>query len=110
MTRFVRIIPTSTEPGERLRLEHSSALGTILADESVHPEQVDNPDARHYETHDMIELNLPLLRWLHRVSGELLATIDGIPQHSPEPVEDAVLAPMPDIHDDETLGSGERDE
>lgn len=91
MTRFVRIIPTGTEPGERLRLEHSSTLGAILADETVHPEQVDNPDARHYETHDMIELNLPLLRWLHRVSGELLATLDGIPQHEPTPAEEIVV-------------------
>lgn len=76
MTRFVRLRPLDHPVGERLRLELVDGRA-ILADETVWHEQVNNPDANHYETHELIELpTIDLVRWLHQATGELLSTME----------------------------------
>lgn len=86
MTEFVRIVPIGpATPGERLRLEFVDG-DILLCSESVHDEQILNPEARHYVTRDLIELDTALLRWLHRVTGELIAEIDR--DAAPHPVDD----------------------
>jgi hypothetical protein len=76
VTRFVRILACDRKTGERLRLEQLADSALCLACESVHPEQIDNPDANHYVTHELIELSIDQLRWLHQVTGELLSTLE----------------------------------
>lgn len=53
------------DPSARLRLDYDPDHGNaILADENVHPEQVDNPDVNHVETLATMQLTAPMMRWL----------------------------------------------
>lgn len=76
MTRFVRILSCDRKTGERLRLEQLSEGTICLSCEFVHVEQIDNPDANHYETLELIDMSAEHLRWLHQVTGELLSTLE----------------------------------
>jgi hypothetical protein len=102
VTRFVRILACDRKKGERLRLEQMSGVDgcLALACESVHPEQIDNPDAHHYVTHELIDMRIEHLRWLHQATGELLAEIDD-PEAAPS-IDGEPLAEAADFHDEIT--------
>lgn len=97
MTRFTRIIavdPPGTDhpgaPGVRLVLSRGGDGDPdeiYLAEETVEPGEIYNPDAKRHDTAAMIFLDERILRWINAATGELLAeirpAIDGIPQHEP---------------------------
>jgi hypothetical protein len=76
VTRPVYILATDRRVGERLRLEQLDQWVIGLSCETVHPEQIENPQAQHYQTLELIELSQDHLRWLHQATGELLSTLE----------------------------------
>lgn len=74
MTRFVRLFSYDPirDPGARLRLDYHPDFGNaVLADENTHPECVGDPDARHIETLESLQLTTAEVRWIATVTAEL---------------------------------------
>lgn len=77
--RFARIYRYDPikDPRARIRLDYDPDFGNaILSDEDMLVEHVDNPDARCIDVLCSMQLTTECVRWLHRVTGELLLEME----------------------------------
>lgn len=74
---FVELLAVDPrDPGVRLRLSYIQDWGNaILAEETVLPERLLDPDAHNIHAHATLELSLREVEWLHRQTGRLLETM-----------------------------------
>lgn len=77
--RFIRLMPNpDVHPGYRLRLERPEDESlTLLSEETVLPEKINDPDANHIESTDSIDMTESQIRWLYAKLGELVVEMDG---------------------------------
>lgn len=67
--------PIARAEGWRLHLARFSS-GTVIAEEKVLPEKVDDPDCNRVEKSTRIWLTAAEVRWLHEVLGKVIAEVD----------------------------------
>lgn len=75
--RFVRLHHWDPKcPGLRLRLSREPDECAELVEETTLPERVMNPNANRVDCRERISLTTENVRWLHEVTGELLAEME----------------------------------
>jgi hypothetical protein len=67
----------------------------LLAWETVHADQVLDPEAHHYVTHDLVDLDQASLRWLHEATGAMLAVLEPVPSIDGVPLAEVLDIPSP---------------
>lgn len=79
MSRFVRLFQYDPvkDSTARLRVDYDPDFGNaVLADESTHPEQVDNPDANHVIPMESLQLTTAEVWWLATTMAELAVVME----------------------------------
>lgn len=77
---FIRVLPHYDQvahPGVRLVLERYEDENLVfIKTEKVLPEKVNTPRCNHHQTAEEMIFSLEQIRWLHKMSGDLLSEVD----------------------------------